>query len=126
MLPVALIIALATGITCILDETGIQSILIDCISDVSQLNPTLLILIMFLILVVVSAFIPSLSALTNAVYPTLGPSLATQASTVSISGSILCTSFANGIIHLLFPTSTTLIYGLNECKMSFKEYYQKI
>lgn len=100
--------------------------LIDLIDNVNRMNGMVLIMIIFVVLVVLSLFIPSISALTKAVYPTLGPSLAHPKSTVTVSGSILCASFANGVIHLCAPISTTLIYGLNACDVSFKEYYKKM
>lgn len=126
MMSVIFLISIASGLTYILDETGIQNILINSLSDVSQINGVLLIVIMFFIMLLISMFIPSISAFTKAIYPTLGPSLAIESSSISVSGSILCTSFANGIIHLSFPTSTTLIYGLNACDISFKDYYKKM
>lgn len=126
MIPVVLIISLASGISVILDETGLQKNLINSVSQISNMNPILLIFVMFLVLTIISFFIPSIAALTKAIYPTLGPSLATQNSTVSVSGSILCSAFGNGMIHLFTPISTTLIYGLQKCEISFKEYYKKI
>ncbi len=126
MIPVVFIISLASGISVILDETGLQKILIDTISSISNMNPILLVFVMFLILTLVSLFIPSIASMTKAVYPTLGPSLATGNSSVSVSSSILCASFGNGLIHLFTPISTMLIYGLNKCEISFKEYYKKI
>ncbi len=126
MIPVVLIISLASGISIILDETGLQKNLINSISQISNMNPILLVFVMFLALTIISLFIPSIAALTKAVYPTLGPSLATQNSSVSVSGSILCSAFGNGMIHLFTPVSTTLIYGLEKCEITFKEYYKKI
>ena len=106
-LGVAFTCTLARGLSITLTESGLHTALINgCSSASRNINPSLFIFLVFILLSFLSFFIPSTSGLGSASMPVLAP-LAVNAN-VSVSGVITAFSHAEGIVNLFSPTSMVL------------------
>ena len=106
-LGVAFTCTLARGLSITLTESGLHTALINgCSSALRNINPSLFIFLVFILLSFLSFFIPSTSGLGSASMPVLAP-LAVKAN-VSVSGVITAFSHAEGIVNLFSPTSMVL------------------
>ena len=127
---VALIVAIANGFSVLLAETGIRDVLIDSVSTLATtLHPTLFALILFILFFIISIFIPSMSGFANAVFPTVGPALsggidALNGTGMTVSGSVLGFSMANGLVNLTMPTAGPFVICLQICDISLSRFYK--
>lgn len=129
-LGVSLIVAIANGFSILLSETGIQSVLISAVRAASNsLPPVAFTLVLFALFFVISIFIPSMSGFARSVFPTVGPALsggvaAVNGTGMTVSGSILGFSMANGLVNLTMPTAGPFIIGLQICDVSLSKYFK--
>ena len=126
---VAFIVAIATGFSVLLGETGIADILIGALGSMYQgMSPFLSVLITLLLFMVIAFFIPSMSGFARAVFPVVGPALiglTGTAGAMTVSGAITVFSFASGWINLATPTALALILGLQMTGIKISTYYKK-
>ncbi|AGM25789.1 arginine/ornithine antiporter [Spiroplasma syrphidicola EA-1] len=122
ILSVCLIIAFAAGIGYIMQNTGMQTKLVNGLSSpMSGLGTTGFIIVAFLFFLIISFVIPSTSGFATAVFPILGP-VANSVTSGLASGTITAFSFANGIINLVSPTSAILMAALSISKVSYDKF----
>lgn len=123
---VAFVIALATGFSVILTETGIANLLINIINGMATgMNSILFVLVLFIIFLAIAFFIPSMSGFSRAVFPVIGPALVISGSSVGVSGAVLVFSFASGIINMIAPTAIAFVVGCQICGISLSTFYKK-
>ncbi|MDE7433876.1 MAG: hypothetical protein K2M43_01940 [Mycoplasmoidaceae bacterium] len=137
--PVAFILSLASGFGILLGETGIQTVLVASIAAVKNAVPTILLpTILFGLFFLISIFIPSQSGFGRTVCPVAAPALmrtpsARQTMTaymlngsgMTISGSILTFSMANGLVCLTIPTSGVFAIATEMCDVPLGRFYKK-
>ena len=127
---VALIVAIANGFSILLTENGIQSVLIDAVKNTAtSLPPAAFAIVLFALFFVISVFIPSMSGFARSVFPTIGPALTGGAAAVNgtgmtVSGSILGFSMANGLVNLTMPTAGPFVICLQICDIPLSRYYK--
>ncbi len=122
---VAFIIAIARGLSMMLTSSGVNSILVNGLSNMmNNINAQLGILIIFIIFIILSFLIPSTSGFASTVFPVMGPAIATSTSGLTISGAITTFSLANGFVNLFSPTAGPFVAGCSLCKVSLNNYYK--
>ncbi len=122
---VAFIIAIARGLSMMLSSSGVNSILVDGLSNMmNSINAQLGILIIFIIFILLSFLIPSTSGFASTVFPIMGPSIAASTSGLTVSGAITTFSLANGFVNLFSPTAGPFVAGCSLCKVSLNDYYK--
>ena len=127
---VSLILAIANGFSILLAETGIQTVLISAISTTSKVMPApAFAIVIFILFYIISIFIPSMSGFARSVFPTVGPALtggvaAVNGTGMTVSGSILGFSFANGLVNLTIPTAAPFVIGLQISDISLSRFYK--
>lgn len=127
---VSLILSIANGFSILLTETGIQTVLISAISITSKVMPApAFAIVIFILFYIISIFIPSMSGFARSVFPTVGPALTGGAAVVNgtgmtVSGSILGFSFANGLVNLTIPTAAPFVIGLQISDISLSRFYK--
>ena len=126
---VAFIVAIATGFSVLLGETGIADILVGALGSMySGMSEFLSILITLFLFIAIAFFIPSMSGFARAVFPIVGPAIyvAVQAgSAMTVSSAIAVFSFASGWINLAMPTALALIIGLQITGIKLSTFYKK-
>ncbi len=127
---VSLIVAVANGFSILLSETGIQSVLINAIKTTSGVLPApVFAIVLFALFFALSIFIPSMSGFARSVFPTVGPALtggvaAVNGAGMTVSGSILGFSMANGLVNLSMPTAGPFVIALQICDVSLSRFYK--
>lgn len=115
ILSVCLIITLAGGIGIILEETGMQKIIVEKIkSSISDLPKWSVPVILYLIFIPLSFLIPSTSGFATAIFGIITPALGATL----VSGAITSFSLASGFVNLITPTSGVVMgaLALSHCK----------
>ncbi|AKU79304.1 YfcC family protein [Spiroplasma turonicum] len=122
ILSVCLVVAFAAGIGFIMEETGMQQVLVKSLSNpLSNLGKTGFIFIAFIFFLLISIVMPSTSGFATAVFPILGP-VANGITPGLASGTITGFSMANGIVNLISPTSAILMAALSLSKISYDKF----
>lgn len=122
ILSVCLIIATASGIGIILQETYIQDLIVGngLTNAIKCLDKISLLVILFIIFLPLSFLVPSTSGFAAAIFPILGPVLMSMPNSTLIgSGSITAFSFASGIMNLFTPTSGVVMGALAISRVSY-------
>ncbi|MCQ2957182.1 MAG: hypothetical protein MJ233_05175 [Mycoplasmoidaceae bacterium] len=89
---VAFIVALARGLGVTLNESGFNNMIADGLGGVLGKMPAIGAMFMiFIVISLLTVFIPSSSGLSSAMFPVIGPAVA-SAGTITLSGSV--TTFA--------------------------------
>ncbi|MDE7434179.1 MAG: hypothetical protein K2M43_03665 [Mycoplasmoidaceae bacterium] len=125
-LGVAIIIAIARGLSLILSESGVNSLMVSGLaSGLSHINAQLGILIIFIVFIALSFLIPSTSGFASTVFPIIGPTVQTAAVPgLSVSGTITGFSLANGFVNLFSPTAGAFVAGLALTKTPLDKFYK--
>ncbi|WP_338968833.1 MULTISPECIES: YfcC family protein [unclassified Spiroplasma] len=116
ILSVCLVIALAGGITVILQRTGMQEIMIAGIKNsIVNLPQWAIPLILYFLFVPLSFLIPSASGFATAVFSIIAPALGVGLT----SGAITSFSLASGIVNLVTPTSGVVMGAIALSHISY-------
>jgi uncharacterized ion transporter superfamily protein YfcC len=118
MISVCLIISLAASIRIILKETKIDQKLIEKLKTYTPENNFLKLFTFFHFFLFLSFLIPSSSGFMTVTFKILNYKFFGSL----ISGMILASSFGNGIINLISPTSYILMASLSVSKVSYEKY----
>ena len=126
---VVFIVAISTGFSILLAETGIAKILINALGSMyGGMNPFLTVLITFGMFVVIAFFIPSMTGFSRAVFPIVGPAIisaTTSGSAMTVSGAMSVFALASGWINIIAPTSFIVVVGLQMSGAKLTTYYKK-
>lgn len=127
LLGVCLVIAVAAGVTWILDVSKMQNLFVGGLqkSIGSIKSPTLILLVMFILFLPLSFLIPSTSGFAGAVFPLLG-GIAVKNPEVLASGSITAFSFASGLINLITPTSGVVMGAVAIARMDYGKFVKSM
>ena len=126
---VAIVIAIARGISVTISKTGLDQIIIEGLSGMmnSMNNAYLIIFIFFLIFIVLSMLIPSTSGFAGAVFPILAPAIAgNYAMGLTVSGQIASFSLASGMVNIVSPTSGIFVAALSVSDIPLSRFYKKM
>ena len=123
MLGVALIIALARGITVIMQNGHITDTVLHWAEErTSGLGGVAFILVMFLMYLALSFLIPSSSGLTTVSMPIMAP----LAEFAGVSTALVVTAYqsANGLVNLVTPTSAVVMGGLAIARVGYGTWWR--
>ncbi|AVN64073.1 MULTISPECIES: YfcC family protein [Mesoplasma] len=122
---VCLVIAVAGGIGWALEKSLIQQLVVSGLaSSIGGINSSVgILIILFILFIPLSLFIPSTSGFARAVFPLLGGVLAKD-SEVLASGSITAFSMANGFINLFTPTSGIIMAAIGIAKIDYTKFFK--
>ncbi|AAT75371.1 arginine-ornithine APC transporter [Mesoplasma florum L1] len=122
---VCLVIAVAGGIGWALEKSLIQQLVVSGLaSSIGGINSSIgILIILFILFIPLSLFIPSTSGFARAVFPLLGGVLAKD-SDVLASGSITAFSMANGFINLFTPTSGIIMAAIGIAKIDYTKFFK--
>jgi uncharacterized ion transporter superfamily protein YfcC len=120
---VGIVIAIARGLSLILSGSGFGNMVSGGIGNVLGINHILGIIVMFLLFIIISIFIPSTSGFAYAVFgPIAAPALYTNG--YSIATGIASTSMANGLVNLVSPTAGPFVIGCEMAKVPLNKFYK--
>lgn len=132
LLSVSLVIATASGIAIVLEATYMQDLVLTGLENsIGALSSNIgKILILFLMFIPLSIFIPSTSGFATAIFPLLLNVVAVKGPTGQIIGaddvlasnSIAAFVHANGFINLWSPTSSLVLAGLAIARINYVSY----
>lgn len=123
MLGVCLVIAVAAGIGFILENTGIQTLVINGLTgSVGNLKKLPFLIVSFIVFLPLSFLIPSTSGFAAAIFPIWGPTAAAAGGISTVSGSIAAFSFASGVLNLFTPTSGVVMGALGIAKIEWGKF----
>lgn len=118
MVSVALVVAVARGITVIMTSTGLQAYILDAAANaLNGINSGLFTSMSYIIYIGLSFLIPSTSGLASGSLPVFGP-LAVQLG-LSPEVMIMIFSGACGLVNLVTPTSGVVMGGLATARVEF-------
>lgn len=117
---VAFIVSVAKGLAITLTDSGLNSVIANGLGGVLRAMPAIGAMIMiFVVIALLTVFIPSSSGLASAMMPMIGSSVAAAgASTISMSGAVTSFAAAMGFTNLFTPTGMVLPF----CEASKVEY----
>jgi uncharacterized ion transporter superfamily protein YfcC len=121
LLGVALIIGIARGITVIMTNGQITDTVLHWAEvALGDVGPALFAIVMFLLFLPLSFFIPSSSGLATVAMPIMAP----LAVFVGVSEALAVTAFqsANGLMNLFIPTSAVVMGGLAIARVPYGRY----
>ncbi len=122
-LGVGFIIAIARGLSKLLENSKTSQILVDQITNMaSSMNHILFSIVLFLIFGLLSVFIISTSGLASLAFPTVGPALTNAG--LSVSASITSFSLASGFINLSSPSAGPFVASCSLSKIELNTYYK--
>ena len=120
---VAIVISVARGLSLILINSGVNSLIIDGLGEMfSSMSPILIMLILFVIFIGLSFLIPSTSGFASAVFPSIGPAVYQVGA--SVSGAITTFSYASGFVNMCSPTGGIFVAVLGLSKISIVDFYK--
>ncbi|ATZ16099.1 putative ion transporter superfamily protein YfcC [Entomoplasma freundtii] len=132
LLSVSLVIATASGIALVLEATYMQNlVLVGLENSIGSLNSNIgKLIILFLLFIPISIFIPSTSGFAVAIFPLLLNVVAVKdgngeiigAHDVLASGSVEAFVNANGFVNLWSPTSSLVLAGLAIARINYITY----
>jgi uncharacterized ion transporter superfamily protein YfcC len=123
MLNVAFVIAVARGLSSILSGSGINTEITNGVASVLGINQVFGIIMMFILFILLSAFIPSTSGFAYSVFgPLAAPALFTA--NYSVSAGIASASVANGLVNLCSPTGGVFVISCEMTKVPLKNFYK--
>lgn len=120
---VAFIISVAKGLSITMTTSGINGMISGALGGVLSKMPAVAAMLMiFLVIAILTVFIPSSSGLASAMFPTISSSVATAAAqgaaTISMSGAVTTFASAMGWVNLFTPTGMVMPF----CEISKVEY----
>ncbi|ASZ08776.1 YfcC family protein [Mesoplasma chauliocola] len=120
---VCLVIAVAGGIGWALQVSLIQQLVVLGLSNsIGGIDSSIgILIILFILFIPLSIFIPSTSGFARAVFPLLGGVLAKD-SEVLTSGSITAFSMANGFVNLFTPTSGIIMSAIAIARIDYSKF----
>lgn len=123
ILPVALIIGTAAGLSFILQTTNMNGLVISALDKLVQgVSRPLLFFLLFLVFVPLSFLIPSSSGFAKAIFPIVGSVLGVT----NGSGGVAAFIFAIGWVNLFTPTSGVVMGGLSIARMEYSTFMKGI
>jgi uncharacterized ion transporter superfamily protein YfcC len=123
MINVAFVIAVARGLSNILSNSGVNVEITNGIASILGINQVFGIITMFVLFMLLSAFIPSTSGFAYSVFgPLAAPALFTA--NYSVATGIASASMASGIINLCSPTGGPFVISCEIAKVPLKNYYK--
>lgn len=124
-LGVAVIIAIARGLSLILVSSGINYSLVNGLSSmINSMNAQLGIIVIFCIFTILSFLIPSTSGFASAVFPIMGPSIANSTTGLTVSGGITTFALSNGWVNVFSPTSGPFVAGCALARVPLEKFYK--
>lgn len=129
---VGMVIAISRGISIVVNETGLDQIIIGGLSGMikSVNNVYGVTIIFFLLFFALSFLIPSTSGFASAVFPLIGPAIggyggiATALPGLTVSGSIASFSLASGIVNISMPSGGIFVSALSLSKVPLGKFYK--
>ncbi|ATZ21220.1 YfcC family protein [Mesoplasma tabanidae] len=125
---VCLVIAVAGGIGWALEKSFIQHLVVSGLaSSIGGINSSVgILIILFILFIPLSLFIPSTSGFAKAVFPLLGGAggVLSKDPEVLASGSITAFSMANGFINLFTPTSGIIMAAIGIAKIDYTKFFK--
>lgn len=125
---VAFIIATAKGLSFTLVDSGLNAVIANGLGGVLQHVPPIgAMLMIFLVITLLTIFIPSCSGLASAMMPmigsTVGGLIESGVSTISMSGAVTTFAAGMGWMNIVTPTSMALPF-LEVSKMELGDYFK--
>lgn len=117
----ALIIALARGVTVVMNNSGITDTVLNSLeSVVSDLNSGIFAMVMFIVNIPLAFLVPSSSGHATLAMPIMAP----LADFAGVSRAIVVTAYqsASGWVNLFTPTSAIVMGGLTLAKVGYDRY----
>ena len=124
---VGIVIAIARGISVVVNSTGLSNLIIDGLTGMLNGvgNSFAVVFIFYLIFIVLSFLIPSTSGFAGAVFPVLGPAvIGAHGLGLTVSGQIASFSLASGIVNIASPSGGIFIAALSVSKIPLGNYYK--
>ncbi len=123
---VAFIVSLARGLAITLNESGFNNLIADGLGAALKHMPAIgAMLMIFLVVSLLTIFIPSSSGLSSAMFPIIGPTvgglIAGGVETITVSGSVTTFAAAMGWVNLFTPTGMVLPF-LEMLKMDYSDF----
>jgi len=120
---VAFIVAVAKGLSITLTDSGFNSMIATGVgSALGKMGAVGAILLIFLVISLLTVFIPSSSGLASAMFPVIGPAIATANANL-LSGSVTSFAAAMGFVNLFTPTGMLLPF-LEVSKMDMNQFFK--
>lgn len=122
---VAFIVAVAKGLAITLTDSGFNNMIANGLgSALSGMGPIPAILLVFLVICALTVFIPSSSGLSSAMFPVIGPAVATSTLGAGmLSGSVTAFAAGMGFVNLFTPTGMVLPF-LEVSKMDLGDFFK--
>jgi uncharacterized ion transporter superfamily protein YfcC len=131
VLGVSIVIATASGIGFVLEETHMQQLIVNLLSNsIGGINSGIgQIIVLYILFLPLSFLIPSTSGFATAVFPLLTG--VTQLSNgafdpVTGSGSITAFTFASGLINLITPTSGVVMGAMALSRVNYLKFLKLV
>lgn len=124
LVPVALIIAVAAGVSVVMENGNIQDTIIHLGEDTLRSMPSGIVgVLTFIFYIPMSFIIPSSSGLAAATMPIIAP----IADIVGINKSVLVSAFAtsSGLVNMMAPTIASLMGGLALAGVSYRDWLKR-
>lgn len=127
-MPVAFILAVGKGLAITLTDSGLNNVIAQGLGSAIKAMPAVGAMIMiFVVIAVLTIFIPSSSGLSSAMMPMIGKSvgevLKSGVATISLSGSVTTFASAMGWMNLITPAGMVLPF-LEVSKMDLGSFYK--
>lgn len=117
---VAFIVAVSKGLSITLSDSGVNEVIANGLgSALKAISAVVAVLLIFIVIAILTVFIPSSSGLASAMFPMISKSVAAAgAGTVSMSGAVTIFAAGMGWSNLFIPTGMVLPF----CEYSKIEY----
>ncbi|AVN58633.1 YfcC family protein [Mesoplasma florum] len=123
---VCLVIAVAGGIGWSLEKSLIQQLVVSGLaSSIGGINSSIgILIVLFILFIPLSLFIPSTSGFAKAIFPLLASTggIITKDPEVLASGSVTAFVMANGFINLFTPTSGIIMAAMGIAKIDYPKF----
>lgn len=120
--PVAFILAVGKGLAITLTDSGLNTVIADGLGGVlGKIPPVGSILLIFFVIALLTIFIPSSSGLSSAMFPVIGPAVASTS--ISMSGTVTSFASAMGWMNVITPAGMLLPF-LEISKIDISDYFK--